>query len=66
MDKPKQKESVKSPSSATDPANMGGLPPKWDVEKTFSENLPPTMPAQSSVIGIADKGGQGTSGKMLY
>ncbi len=66
MDKPKQKESVKSPASATDPANSGGLPPRWNVEKIFAENLPPTTPAQSSVAGIAEKGAQGTTGKMLY
>lgn len=63
MDK---KESVKSPSSATDTRNLGGLPPKMSVDQIFQENLPPTTPAQSSVVGIADKGGQGTSGKMLY
>ena len=61
-----KKESVKSPTSATDPSNLGGLPSKMSVEQIFQENLPPTTPAQSSVIGIADKAGQGTSGKMLY
>lgn len=52
--------SVKSPSSATDPANSGGLPPTMDVKAIFEENRPPPTPAESSVIGIAPKSGQGT------
>lgn len=59
-DKP-SKESVKSPTSATDTANSGGMPPKMSVEAIFAENCPPTTPAQSSVIGIAPKAAQGTS-----
>lgn len=66
MDTKPSKESVKSPSSGTDPSNCGGLPEKMNVEQIFKENLPPTTPATSSVIGIAAKGAQGTSDKMLY
>lgn len=54
------KGSVKSPTSATDTANSGGMPVKMDVEAIFAENLPPTTPAQSSVMGIAPKMAQGT------
>lgn len=59
-DKP-SKESVKSPTSATDAANLGGMPPTMEVKAIFDENRPPTTPAQSSVIGIAPKAAQGTS-----
>lgn len=54
------KGSVKSPSSATDTANSGGMPQTMTVEQIFAENSPPTTPAQSSVIGIAPKMAQGT------
>lgn len=52
--------SVKSPSSATDPANSGGMPPTMDVKEIFAENCPPSTPAESSVMGIAPKAAQGT------
>jgi hypothetical protein len=54
------KGSVKSPTSATDTANMGGMPEKMTVEQIFAENTPPSTPAESSVMGIAPKAAQGT------
>jgi len=54
------KGSVKSPSSATDPANMGNMPPKMTVDQIFNENMPDPVPATSSVVGIAPKASQGT------
>lgn len=58
-------DSVKSPSSGTDPANMGGMPMRMSVDEIFQENLPDPVPAESSVIGIAPKSAQGTGNKML-
>lgn len=52
--------SVKSPSSATDPANSGGMPPTMEPKAIWMENTPPSTPAESSVIGIAPKASQGT------
>lgn len=48
-------ESVKSPTSATDPANMGGKPPTWDCKQIFDENLPPPTPAESSVADLGER-----------
>lgn len=56
------KGSVKSPSSATDTSNSGGMPPTMTVDEIFKENMPDPVPATSSVIGIAPKSGQGTGG----
>ncbi len=53
--KPQQKESVKSPTSATDPTNSGGKPPTWDVAKIFSESEPPPRPADSSVADLGER-----------
>lgn len=58
--------SVKSPSSATDPANSGGRPQKMNVEQIFAENCPDPVPAQSSVMAIAPKAAQGTGGGCSY
>lgn len=58
--------SVKSPSSATDPANSGGRPQKMTVDQIFAENCPDPVPAQSSVMGIAPKASQGTGGGSSY
>lgn len=54
--KPMRKgESVLSPTSATDPRNMGGQPEKWDVTKIFSESMPPPRPADSSVADLGER-----------
>lgn len=55
-------ESVKSPSSATDPANSGGMPATMTVDQIFKENSPDPVPAESSVIAIAPKASRGTGG----
>ncbi len=52
--------SVKSPSSATDPSNSGGKPPTLEPKAIWAENTPPPTHAESSVVGIAPKSGQGT------
>lgn len=57
MDTPKQESSnkgqVKSPSNREQTiANSGGQPPKWDVEKIFSENTPPKKYADDSTTGL--------------
>lgn len=57
MEKTKQESSmkgqVKSPSNREQTiTNAGGMPPKWGVEKTFSENTPPNRYASDSTTGL--------------
>lgn len=56
----KNKESVKSPSNSKEGlvSNCGGQPPKWDVAKTFTENVAPKQMAKDSTVGLGGNTGK--------
>lgn len=62
MAEKQSKESVKSPADSLGDTktNAGGMPPTWDVTKTFEENVPPDRPAANSTVGMgSSKSGDG-------